>query len=233
MRPIPTRRRSRALPVLLISASTLTATLFVPRASLAGNQFCFGERATIVRGDGDNTIVGTSGKDVIIAGGGNDRVFAGGGDDFICGNRGNDRIHGGPGSDTIGGDRGSDVPYRSNFRDDFKGGLIGDQGDDVIFGFHGMDRLQGGRGDDLLFGGFDTDAGIGSVGTDGEQRRESWVGGLFGGGGADILKGGNSDDLLDSRDDIEGNDLLRGGHDSGFGDECRSDPDPERSCERN
>ena len=228
----PAPKRSRSFAVL-ISALAVAVTPLDPPIAMAGREFCFGERATIVRGDGDNTIVGTSRTDVIVAGGGNDRVFAGGGDDFICGNRGNDRIHGGTGSDTIGGDRGADVPFRSNHRPDFKGGLVGDEGDDVIFGFQRIDRLQGGRGDDLLFGGFDPDSAVGVVSMNGRPRRKSWAGGLFGGGGADVLKGGNSDDELDSRDGIEGNDLLRGGHDSGFGDRCLSDPDPERACERN
>lgn len=55
---------------------------------------CFGEPATIVKGDGDNEITGTSGPDVIVSGGGEDFVLGGTGEDLVCGGKGDDIVDG-------------------------------------------------------------------------------------------------------------------------------------------
>jgi Ca2+-binding RTX toxin-like protein len=206
-----------------------------------GRTTCFGQEATITDGNQGHTIHGTPGDDVIVARRGKDRVFAGRGDDLVCGGGNNDRIQGGRGADMISGGPGNDVPFRSNRRPDFRGGLFGKRGDDVILGRDGIDRLEGGRGDDELGGGRegDNDVAVTSIaGTDGgpAPRRSprggggfhaSWGGKLIGGGGDDRLRGGGDVDLLDSRDDVVNNDRLNGGDSN---DDCHSDPDPERRC---
>jgi uncharacterized repeat protein (TIGR01451 family) len=101
---------------------------------------CQGARATIVRGNGDNTIFGTSGRDVILAGGGDDSVFAGGGRDIVCLGPGFDLGAGGAKADSIAGGLNADR-------------LRGKRGDDVLRGKQGPDRLRGGRGADFLAGG--------------------------------------------------------------------------------
>jgi Ca2+-binding RTX toxin-like protein len=69
---------------------------------------CNGVTATIVRGNGNDVIVGTANRDVISAGGGRDIVFGKGGNDLICG---------GPGADSLDGMAGTDVLYGGTGRD--------------------------------------------------------------------------------------------------------------------
>jgi uncharacterized repeat protein (TIGR01451 family) len=114
---------------------------------------CMGARATIVRGNGDNTIFGTSGRDVILAGGGDDSVFAGDGRDLVCLGPGFDLGSGGAKADAIAGGLNADR-------------LRGKRGDDVLRGKQGPDRLRGGRGDDFLGGGRGFDFCRGGPGVD-------------------------------------------------------------------
>ena len=90
---------------------------------------CFGEPATIVRGDADDDIVGTSGRDVIVSGGGQDYIQARGGPDLVCA---------GWGEDWIGLGRGAD---RARAGD----------GNDAINGGPGFDRARGGDGSDNCY----------------------------------------------------------------------------------
>jgi hypothetical protein len=228
---------------VVIGAMVGALVVALSSVSNAGEARCFGERATIVTGSGDNTIHGTRGDDVIFAGGGNDRIFARGGNDLICAGGGNDRVRGGPGNDKIAGGFGNDVPFTSNRRPDVRGGLLGNEGDDLVRGGAGIDLLRGGKGNDVLKGGPDADNGLFAVGIDasgdeasrngpspsGGQFRASWDGKVDGGVGDDRLFGNGDHDYLDSRDDIENNDRLDGGR--GDDDFCRSDPDPEVRCE--
>jgi Ca2+-binding RTX toxin-like protein len=129
---------------------------------------CFGKRATIVRGDGDNHIKGTHGKDVIVAGGGNDVVSSGKGGDRVCGGSGDDllddsidvfesggddRFHGGAGVDEIVGWGGDDRVLGGKGDDGGTAGLYGFDGDDIVRGGAGSDHVVGDEGEDRLFGG--------------------------------------------------------------------------------
>jgi Ca2+-binding RTX toxin-like protein len=67
-----------------------------------------GYRATIVRGPGDNKIIGTNNRDVIVAGAGIDMVWGRGGRDVICGGSGSDLLDGGQRIDHIHGGRSRD-----------------------------------------------------------------------------------------------------------------------------
>jgi uncharacterized repeat protein (TIGR01451 family) len=125
----------------------------VRAASQSNVRRCQGARATIVRGNGDNTIFGTSGRDVILAGGGDDSVFAGGGRDIVCLGPGFDLGAGGAKGDSIAGGLNADR-------------LRGKRGADVLRGKQGPDRLRGGRGADFLAGGRGFDLCRGGAGAD-------------------------------------------------------------------
>ncbi len=102
-----------------------------PKAALpaAAKPECFGRTATIVKGDGDNTIVGTSGKDVIVAGGGDDEIEGGDGNDRICAGKGEDTADGEGDGDKVSGGKGDDTV---SVFDGFGGELVdGDQGTDT------------------------------------------------------------------------------------------------------
>jgi RTX calcium-binding nonapeptide repeat (4 copies) len=64
---------------------------------------CHGEVATIVRGPGNDRIIGTRRRDVIVAGGGRDVVLGLGGNDVICLGPGADAADGQAGVDPIFG----------------------------------------------------------------------------------------------------------------------------------
>jgi Ca2+-binding RTX toxin-like protein len=99
---------------------------------------CFGETATIVGTEGDDTLVGSAGPDVIVGGGGNDVIFGGAGEDDVCAGGGNDRLDG-------GADR------------DF---LDAAEGNDRVAGGTGRNFLLPGPGDDEVVGGPNTDFGV-------------------------------------------------------------------------
>src|SRR5687767_376374 len=88
-----------AFGALVLTAGAAALTLMPAQAG--GGPKCDGKPATIVRGDGDNDIVGTNGNDVIVAGGGDDDVEGGLGNDRICGNGDNDNLDGDSGDDTL------------------------------------------------------------------------------------------------------------------------------------
>jgi len=125
---------------------------------------CFGERATIVGTDGDDTIHGTPHKDVIVTGDGNDTVYGEGGNDRICaqssqpnpvikrlyGGTGDDRIKGSPRTNFIHGGRGNDHVYGGNVEGNT---LYDGPGDDYVAGGDGIDHFIAGSGNDVLLGG--------------------------------------------------------------------------------
>ncbi len=69
---------------------------------------CFGEPATIVGTNGDDSITGTNGPDVIVSRAGADTVEGGGGFDLVCGGPGPDRLSGGRGGEFLFGGKGDD-----------------------------------------------------------------------------------------------------------------------------
>lgn len=136
---------------------------------------------TIIRGAGDDVVVGEFGSDLVLSGAGDDRVLglfgddtviAGLGDDEVRGGIGNDLLSGGSGDDALFGDLGSDV-------------LAGGAGDDLLFGGLGADALIDGLGDDQLFGGLGDDLFL--------YTEASILGGAA---GRDLFNGGLGRDTL-------------------------------------
>ncbi len=175
--------KTKASVVALVAASL--GVVFATPASDAGNgpPLCFGKRATIVGGDGDNTIRGTNGGDVIVSRGGQDRIDAGGGRDRICAGRGNDFAVGETGVDYIRGGRGRDAVLGYPFflsRPDRGDYLYGGRGSELVESGSGRSRLSagiyGGRGNDLLNGGKDRDRCEGDTGQDRFRKCERVTG---------------------------------------------------------
>ncbi|MGQ0632725.1 MAG: hypothetical protein ACT4P1_17050 [Sporichthyaceae bacterium] len=129
---------------------------------------CFGEIATLVGSDGDDTLTGTSGRDIIVARSGNDTINGAGGDDLICGGGEDDVLFGGGGSDFLLGGKGSDQLRGGTGDDELSGG----RGSDDLFGASGDDLLSGGPGGDQLDGGSGVDEGDGGPGSDSFSRVE-------------------------------------------------------------
>ncbi len=65
--------------------------------------------ASVIGGDGDDTILGTAGDDYLSGDEGNDTIFGGEGNDTIFGGNGDDRIEGQAGDDRLYGDPGFDL----------------------------------------------------------------------------------------------------------------------------
>jgi len=166
---------------------------------------CFGEPATIVGTEGDDTLIGQSGvADVIWGGGGDDHISGGDfyGDDeipgdapdLLCGGSGNDVVYGSPGDDHLSGGAGDDR-------------VKGWNGDDVELGNRGSDRVgtdsfadsdssndvtRGGWGRDLVIGGWGQDQLYGGPGGDGAMDTECDATVLNGGRGRDDLESWSS-----------------------------------------
>jgi Ca2+-binding RTX toxin-like protein len=132
----------------------------------------------------------------------------------ITGTNGNDVIDGTPGADVIHGKGGDDK-------------INGLGGNDIICGGDGNDTINGGSGSDTIFGGAGNDNIIGGLGNDtlnGGSGNDT----ITGNGGNDKLIGSSGNDTLSGLDGTANNDSL----DGGFGtDTCKSNPDPEISCE--
>lgn len=131
----------RIRTILSVGSAALVALALAAPAQAATT--CAGQRATIVRGVGNDTIRGTRGRDVIVAGAGDDKIFAGGGNDLVCA---------GPDRDYLAGQRGNDRLF---------GGLDWRDVDD----FDGTarlwgDYLTGGPGNDRLVPVFDAREGL-------------------------------------------------------------------------
>ena len=141
----------------IAGATTLALCLLGSMATgRAPTPKCFGEPATIVKGDGDNEINGTTGPDVIVAGDGNDRIFAAAGDDKVCGGRGIDLIAGEESNDTLSGGSGRDAVLGGP-GDDLSSGGTGNDGGVTRIGLvagvngdGGVDQIRGGGGEDTL-----------------------------------------------------------------------------------
>ncbi len=96
---------------------------------------CFGEPATIVGTEGDDTLVGTPGIDVIVGLGGHDFIKGRGSDDLLCGGAGDDELRGDSGEDQLDGGGDNDL-LRGGNNDDI---LDGGDGDDICRGDDGSD----------------------------------------------------------------------------------------------
>jgi len=229
----------------------------VVRGGKGNDRICSGGGADSIRGGpGADRIDGNADADTIAAGGGNDLANGGSGNDSVAGGSGRDRLVGQGGSDVLDGGGGRDwVGYflargdvRANLSmhrasgegrdtlvhlEDLEGSpyddvLVGDvgrnqidggNGSDVLLGDDGADRVLGGRGDDTLRGGAGADV------LDDSLRVAQ---GVFPDTGVDLLAGGPGNDRLRARDEVRGNDALKGGAGD---DACSADPgDGVSSC---
>lgn len=185
--------------------------------------------ATVLGGDGQQSVFGDSheqylhlgpGDDELHGGGGNDTVTSAGGNDLLFGDEGNDVVAGGDGDDSVFGGDGDDLVGGGADNDHGFGGagndiLFGEDGNDLLTGNEGDDIVNGGIGDDTLFGEDGNDLLIGGDGNDagaGGNGNDTLFGGdgndLFGGGsGGDNIFGGAGNDSLFGED---GNDTLTG-----------------------
>ncbi|WP_393072521.1 calcium-binding protein [Streptomyces sp. LN704] len=115
------------------------------------------DRLTDNTGLDGNEVVGGTGNDTItvgklasvLAGDGNDTVNAGGGDNIVNGGKGNDVLRGGAAGQILNGDDGNDTIYGGTGDDSLYGGT----GNDVLYGNSGADKLYGNSGNDKLYGG--------------------------------------------------------------------------------
>lgn len=177
--------------------------------------------ATLLGGNGADTITGSTVGDVINAGDGADSVDAGDGNDTVIGGDGNDIIDTGNGDDSIDAGDGNDSVVAGDGLDSINGGdgadtLDGGLGNDDINGMSGFDSLIGGDGDDTLLGGADADIIAGDTGNDlieGNAGDDTLSGGddsdeVHGGSGNDVIEGDAGIDFLNGQ---SGNDAINGG----------------------
>ncbi len=113
----------------------------------AGNvPSCFGQPATLVGTEGDDTLVGTSGVDVIVGLGGNDFIKGRGANDLLCGGAGDDELRGDSGADQLDGGTGDDLLRGGNGNDALDGGqdtdtCRGDDGTDTASSCEATNRI--------------------------------------------------------------------------------------------
>lgn len=149
----------------------------------------------IIRGNGNDTIIGTSGNDDIYAGSGDDVILAGAGNDEVFGEVGNDILIAGEGegNDVYDGGAGSDwVTFTStsqgvvvNLANGTASGA--ETGNDTLID---IENVIGGDGNDSITGTSATNTLVGGAGADT----------IDGGGGADVILGGDGNDLILVRD---------------------------------
>lgn len=101
--------------------------------------------ATILGGDGNDTLTGGSGNDTLYGDGGVDVLYGAVGEDTLFGGDGGDWLHGEGDNDTLDSGAGDDI-------------LDGGDGDDSLSGDDGNDNLTGGDGDDALHGDAEDDS---------------------------------------------------------------------------
>jgi Ca2+-binding RTX toxin-like protein len=149
----------------------------------------------IIRGDGDDSIVGTAGNDDIYAGGGDDTVYAAAGNDDVFGEGGDDILIAGEGAgnDNYDGGEGSDwITFTSTSQGvvvDLEAGTAtgAEIGSDTLVD---IENVTGGTGNDSITGTADVNILVGLGGADT----------IDGGGGADVIVGGDGNDLILVRD---------------------------------
>jgi RTX calcium-binding nonapeptide repeat (4 copies) len=216
------RRRALALAV------TVAALAALPGPTSADEPVrCAGQIATIVGGEGPDSIPGTSGRDVIAALGGNDRVAAGPGDDVVCLGDGNDALNGGAGNDVSIAEASADgddsfaggLGARDSVRYDRRrsplavsldnvpdDGQVGERDNNHI----DVENVVGGRaGDDVNGGaaGNSLNGGPGADSLSGLDGNDE----LIGGSGDDVLDGGHGHDSAVASAAPDGADLFQGG----------------------
>lgn len=97
--------------------------------------------ATLVGGDGNDTIFGSSSADSIAGDDGADNLSGGSGNDTIVGGLGNDTMHGDAGNDQLLGGPGADLMYGDLGNDSFwDSGFYSDGDRDTLIGGLGVDH---------------------------------------------------------------------------------------------
>lgn len=113
----------------------------------AGNDtLTVGRAATVLAGDGDDTVNASGDATVVEGGKGSDVIRGGPGDQDLRGDDGNNTVRGGSGDDLLYGGKGNDALYGNSGRDQ----LYGNSGDDRLYGGPGEDTLSGGPGRDVV-----------------------------------------------------------------------------------
>ena len=182
-----------------VAIALLAGTIAWPVAASAASR-CFGEPATIVGTNGDDSITGTNGPDVIVSRAGADRVRGRGGFDLICAGPGHDRLFGGPGGEFIFGGEGNDEldGGRGPFSDFAPG-----PGDDLVVGRTFSDAVHFPSAERAITASLVTGTASGE-GSDTLEQIDALLGGPF----DDTLIGNADDNGLIGR---AGDDTLRGG----------------------
>jgi len=93
------------------------------------------------------TLLGGNGKDSLTGGSGDDMLDGGNGKDVLDGGVGNDTLDGGSGKDVLSGGSGDDILVGGKGRDTLDGGA----GNDSLTGDAGRDAMTGGAGNDHFF----------------------------------------------------------------------------------
>jgi Ca2+-binding RTX toxin-like protein len=190
--------------------------------------------ATVMGGDGNDTLRDADTNSSLLQGGAGDDVLDGGtGANVLDGGPGSDRISGGEGVDTLANEArldGVTVDLAQGYataaggeRDELDGieNVRGGLGADVLSGDDGPNTIGGGAGDDTIHGAGANDVLMGDSGADavsGDSGNDTLYAGsnyggdqspnsLSGGSGRDELVGGERKDLFDGG---PGGDLMRG-----------------------
>jgi subtilase family serine protease/5-hydroxyisourate hydrolase-like protein (transthyretin family) len=185
--------------------------------------------ASLVGGDGDDTILGGNGENFIDADGpegkGNDFVQGGDNNDIIYGDgqKGYDP-QGVAGRDTLNGGEGDDILYGDGAEGSSSDVIDGGAGNDTIRGngvkpikddgIYGSDTITGGVGDDVIIKDGAEGAGDSVSAGDGDDL-------VMGGRANDTIFGGSDNDVIfagagaDSVDGEAGSDLIVAGRTSG------------------
>lgn len=122
----------------------------------------FAGPATVVSGDGNDSVLTTSFSDVVRLGSGNNTAFTYAGIDIIDAEDGNDYIFSGENDDTVNAGEGN------NFVDGFTGAdsIIAGAGNDTVQSGDGNDTVNAGDGNNSVFTGFGLDLVITGSGAD-------------------------------------------------------------------
>ncbi|CAN5515985.1 hypothetical protein BH09PLA1_BH09PLA1_12930 [soil metagenome] len=159
------------------------------------------------------TIVGGEGNDTLRGGGGSDSLSGGDGDDVLDGGRRGDVLSGGAGRDTL------DYRKRSEdlvvIQDDLQNDGAAGEGDNVS---GDIEDIRGGSGNDRFVGNGKSNRFYGYAGNDtlqGEKGNDTLVGGdgddsIIGNGGNDLMIGEAGSDTFSADAVADGNDTVKG-----------------------
>ena len=196
------------------SASTINGgagadTIFLP-SSIAGR---LTQGVRIEAANGDDFVVGPFRGDATVLGGnGFDSITSGSGNDLIQGGNNNDTIDSGTGRDSVRGDAGSDRIFLDAGNDVGSGGA----NNDTISGEFGADLIYAGDGVDVVFGNdtFSQNEFFNALppAATGLPFQDDDANTLIGGGAGDVVIGGNQLQFITGSD----GDLIYGDNAAGI-----------------